>query len=86
MNLFAGLEHHANGALPLQQDLLDGRVGADARAVEACRVCDRSCNGARPTLRECPLAEGAVDLTEVVMEEDHPCPWRLDAKEGTDDP
>ena len=86
VNLFARLQHHANRALTLQQDLLDGGVGADVRAVEARRVCDRGRNGARPTLRERPLAEGAVDLTEVVMEEDHPRPWRLDPKEGADDP
>ena len=85
VNLFARLQDHANRALTLQQDLLDGGVGADIRAVEARRVCDRGRNGARPTLRERPLAEGAVDLTEVVMEEDHPRPWRLNAKEGAND-
>ena len=86
VNLFAGLQHHANRALTLQQDLLDGGVGADVRAVEARRVGDGGGNSAGAALRKRPLTEGAVDLTEVVMEEDHPRPWRLDAKEGADDP
>ena len=53
--------------------------------MEACRVGDGGGNSASAALWERPLAEGAVDLTEVVMQEDHPRPWRLDAKEGADD-
>ena len=85
VDLFARLQHHANGAIALQEDLLHRCVGACSCAVESRRVGNCGGNGASAALRECPLAEGAVNLAEVVMEEDHPRPWRLDAKEGADD-
>ena len=85
VDLFARLEHHADRLIAAQQHLLYRCIGAGDGAKRLCCAGDRRRHGAGAALRQRPLAERAVDLAEVVMQEDHARAWRLDAQEGADD-
>ena len=85
VHLFARFEHHADRLIAAEQNLLHWRVGAGNGAERLCCAGDCRRYGAGAALRQRPLAERAVDLAEVVMQEDHAGAWRLDAQEGSDD-
>ena len=86
VDLFAGLQGDADRLVTAQQHLLYGRVGARDGAERLRRAGDGGRDGAGAALRQRPLAERAVNLAEVVMQEDHAGAWRLNPEEGADDP
>ena len=85
VDLFARLKHDADRLITAQQHLLHWGVGAGNRAERLRGAGDGRRHGTGAALWQRPLAERAIDLAEIVMQEDHAGTWRLNAQERSDD-
>ena len=84
-DLLAVLEPHAHGAVAREQDLGDGRVGADLDPGLARSRGDGLGDGAGAAAGQPPRAELAVDLTHVVVQQHVGRARRAHAEKRADD-
>ena len=85
VDLFARFENHADRLVAAQQHLLHRCIGAGDGAKRLRGAGNGRRYRASAALRQRPLTERAVNLAEVVMQEDHAGAWRLDPQERSDD-
>src|ERR1700730_17039080 len=84
-NFFAGFEGHAGGSPVFDENLVDRGLRADFHPEFTSGCSNGIADGPGAPTAEAPGAEGAVDFTHVVMQENVSGAGRADAEEGADD-